>query len=94
MRELTDAQRLSAFMRRLGWVATKDGRVYLTGGATAVLFGWRPTTADVQAMLDRSLAEPAKAHDLYDRIEPDLYRYPSIDPKSFRRKVDAALGAG
>ena len=28
---------------------------------------------------------------LYDAIEPDLYRYPAIDPSAFRRKLDSAL---
>lgn len=47
MRELTDASRLRQFMRVLGSKAWTSGRVYLTGGATAVLFDWRPTTVDV-----------------------------------------------
>jgi hypothetical protein len=34
-------------MRRLGAAAEVDTRIYLTGGATAVLFGWRETTIDV-----------------------------------------------
>ncbi len=47
MRELTDAARLHDFMRALGREAAEEGRVYLTGGATAVLIGWRATTIDV-----------------------------------------------
>jgi hypothetical protein len=50
-------------------------RVYLTGGSTAVIEGWRETTIDVDL-----------------RFEPDLYRYPAIDPPVFRQKLDAALG--
>jgi hypothetical protein len=34
-------------MRRLGACATAETRIYLTGGATAVLIGWRETTIDV-----------------------------------------------
>jgi hypothetical protein len=34
-------------MHALGRVAQEEGRVYLTGGATAVLVGWRVTTIDV-----------------------------------------------
>ncbi len=34
-------------MRFLGAEADVAARVYLTGGATAVLLGWRPTTIDV-----------------------------------------------
>jgi hypothetical protein len=34
-------------MRALGAEADQPGRVYLTGGATAVLLGWRASTIDV-----------------------------------------------
>jgi hypothetical protein len=30
--------------------------------------------------------------ELYEAIEPELYRYPAIDPPVFRRKAEAALG--
>jgi hypothetical protein len=47
MRALADAERIRAFMRALSRAATAPGRVYLTGGATAVLHGWRGATVDV-----------------------------------------------
>jgi len=47
MRGLADAARIAAFMRALARVAKTPGRVYLTGGATAVLHGWRDSTIDV-----------------------------------------------
>ena len=47
MRQLATAQRVRAFMRSLGAAARTDALVYLTGGATAVLLGWRETTIDV-----------------------------------------------
>lgn len=47
MRELADADRIRAFMRALGEEASEPVRVYLTGGATAVLFGWRKSTIDI-----------------------------------------------
>jgi hypothetical protein len=34
-------------LRELGAKSLQEIRVYLTGGATAVLYGWRPTTVDV-----------------------------------------------
>jgi len=46
MRELTDAERLRRFMHALGAEAERETRVYFTGGATAVLIGWRRTTID------------------------------------------------
>jgi hypothetical protein len=41
MRELANSTRIEQFMRELGRAVDVDGRVYLTGGATAVLHGWR-----------------------------------------------------
>ncbi|MGB7686789.1 MAG: hypothetical protein WBL45_13530 [Solirubrobacterales bacterium] len=51
MRELADSTRIEQFMRELGQAVSVDGRVYLTGGATAVLYGWRDTTIDVDIKL-------------------------------------------
>lgn len=34
-------------MRALGQEADREGNVYFTGGATAVLFGWRTSTIAV-----------------------------------------------
>lgn len=39
-------------MRALGAAARSEGTCYLTGGATAVLMGWRDTTLDVDIKLD------------------------------------------
>lgn len=44
---------------------------------------------DVLNMLTGGLVEVSKLADLFDAIEPDLYRYPAIDPKSFRAAVTA-----
>lgn len=51
MRELADEAQIERFMRALGRVASAEGRVYLTGGATAVLHGWRSNTIDVDIKL-------------------------------------------
>jgi hypothetical protein len=51
MRRLADADRIRAFMRALGHAATASGQVFLAGGTTAVLLGWRPTTVDVDLKL-------------------------------------------
>jgi hypothetical protein len=171
MRRPVDAARIRAFLRALGAEAREETRVYLTGGATAVLFGWRESTVDldikvvpesdvlfraipclkethgvnvelaapsdfipelsgwrerslflvregkadffhydpysqalsklqrghgkdlgdVQEMIARGLVEPAKARELFEAIEGQLYRFPSIDPASFRRRVDEFL---
>jgi hypothetical protein len=171
MREPVNADRLRHFMRVLAARSGATGRVYLTGGASAVLLDWRPSTLDVDLSVfpedDRvlrvipdikemlninvELASPAdfipplpgwqerspfiaregtlsfhhydfyaqclakierghrkdledvrsmmnaglvlgeKLAELFARIEPELYRYPAIDPPSFRRAVESAL---
>jgi hypothetical protein len=168
VREVADRERIEAFMAALAREARDDTRVYLVGGTSAVLLGWRSSTmdidlvirpendallraipalkerlhlnvelaspdqfipvaddwpdrgrfiatigrmtffhydlyaqalakierghtrdlADVRAMVDRGLIEPAKARDYFDRIEPALYRFPAIDPPTFRRAVE------
>jgi hypothetical protein len=171
MRELATAPRIREFMRRLGERAGGETTVYLTGGATAVLLGWRESTldvdikvvperddvlravqelkdllqinvelaspdlfippvpgwesrspsagregriewrhfdpysqalakiergheqdaADVKAMLARGLIEPARLRDAFERIRPELYRYPALDAGAFARRVEEAL---
>lgn len=47
MREPADLTRIQQFMRALGERARAECRVYLTGGATAVMHGFRSSTIDV-----------------------------------------------
>jgi hypothetical protein len=51
MRDLADEAHIEQFMRALGQAAKIEGRVYLTGGATAVLHGWRASTIDIDIKL-------------------------------------------
>ena len=46
---------------------------------------------DVREMLARELVDPGRLMAYFEEIEPDLYRYPAIDPPSFRRRVEGAL---
>lgn len=155
-------------MRALGAESRDEARVYFTGGATAVLSGWRPTTVDldlavlperdtllrllprlkeeleinvelasppdfipelpgwetrsrfigregkvsfyhydpysqalsklerghaqdredVAEMLRRGWVDRRELLRLFEEIEPLLYRYPAVDPASFRRAVE------
>ena len=52
MRDLADAERIRQFMRAIGRAADGPGRVYFTGGATAVLSGWRESTIDVDVRFE------------------------------------------
>jgi hypothetical protein len=168
MREPADLSRIQRFMRALGDGARGDTRVYFTGGATAVLHGWRASTLDidiklvperdelfraipalkeqlrvnvelaapvdfipvhpdwesrspfiaregrasfhhfdlyaqalskierghaqdlddVRELLGRGLIERAQLVEYFEAIAPNLYRYPALDPPSFRRKVE------
>jgi hypothetical protein len=168
VRELADAERIRRFARELGQAADAEGIAYLTGGATAVLVGWRATTVDVdvvfvpesdsllralprlkeqlrlnvelaspadfiplpqgweerspfvareglltfrhfdpysqalaklerghgrdlddvRAMLDLELVEPRRILEAFTEIEPRLYRFPAIDPRAFRRRLE------
>jgi Nucleotidyltransferase of unknown function (DUF6036) len=174
MREPVDARRILEFARALASHARGDVRIYLAGGATAVLQGWRPTTIDidlkvvpdsdallrslpelkerlrvnvelaspddfipelpgwqdrsifvtregtvsffhydpysqalskiergheqdlldVRAMLERRLIERPDLLRFFEQIEPRLYRFPAIDPKAFRRAVEAVCREG
>ena len=47
--------------------------------------------ADVDAMLARGLISGAEVRAMFARMEPELYRFPALDPPSFRRAVDAAF---
>ena len=98
MRQPVDAARVHEFMRAFGREAGGEVRVYLTGGATAVLEGWRATTADIDLKIvpdsDKALQSiPDLKEKLRINVEPRLFRYPAIDPKSFRRAVEEAVSA-
>jgi hypothetical protein len=42
---------------------------------------------DVRQMIDRGLVEPSRLLEYFSRIEDQLYKFPAIDPKSFRSAV-------
>jgi hypothetical protein len=171
MRGLADAARLRRFFEELARAATEDAAVYLTGGATAVLLGWRESTvdadilivpeqdalyralprlkedlqlnveivspahfipelpgwrersvfiesigrvsyyhydlyaqalskverghekdrADVREMIARRLVEPRRLRELFETLQSRLYRFPAVDPPSFRKRLDDLL---
>ena len=43
---------------------------------------------DVQEMIARGLVDPAEARAQFEAIEPELYRFPAIDPAKFRAAVE------
>jgi hypothetical protein len=52
MRADTNRLKLERFMAALGHRVTGPGRIYFTGGATALLHGWRDTTIDIDLKPD------------------------------------------
>jgi len=52
MRSETNRIKLERFMAALGSRVGGPGRVYVTGGSTAVLHGWRDTTIDIDLKPD------------------------------------------
>jgi hypothetical protein len=51
VRGLADRERIQRFLEALGREARRDVRVYLVGGTSAVLFGWRPATIAVDLVM-------------------------------------------
>jgi len=51
MREVADTVKIHRFMNALAQTTTTPVQVYFTGGATAVLIGWRASTIDVDIHL-------------------------------------------
>ncbi len=52
MRGETRAEKIQALMKALSRAAKGPGAIYFTGGASAVLEGWRESTIDVDLKLD------------------------------------------
>jgi hypothetical protein len=44
---------------------------------------------DVTALLEHGLVERPRLLEAFDEIEPELYRFPAIDPRAFRARVEA-----
>ena len=69
MRRIADRDRLLEFLHAFGQRVTGEGTVYLTGGATAVLHGWRGSTNDVDLKLD---PEPPGAFEAIAKLKNEL----------------------
>ncbi|MEM6455900.1 MAG: DUF6036 family nucleotidyltransferase [Acidobacteriota bacterium] len=69
MRAQVNAAKIRRLLRELGRSARGPGRIYLTGGATALLEGWRDTTVDVDIKLD---PEPPGIFAAIHRLKQEL----------------------
>jgi hypothetical protein len=69
MRLSVDSQKLEQLMQALGREAQGSGCIYFTGGASALLIGWRGSTVDVDIRLD---PEPPGIFQAIAKLKQDL----------------------
>lgn len=48
---------------------------------------------DVHEMIARRLIDVAKTRKYFERMKPELYRFPAIDPPTFEKAVEQALAS-
>ena len=68
--------------------------ISLTGSQAGIVTDSSHTKAriiDVKHLLGTGLVDPHRLGHLFEAIEPQLYRYPAIDPAAFRRKLRDVL---
>jgi hypothetical protein len=69
MRSNVDPEKIEKLMQALGRNARGSGSIYFTGGASALLIGWRSSTVDVDIRLD---PEPPEIFQAIAKIKQDL----------------------
>jgi hypothetical protein len=69
MRRPVQPEKLERFMAELGRRVKGAGRIYFTGGATALSYGWRSMTVDVDLKAD---PEPRGLFEAIAKIKDDL----------------------
>ncbi len=79
----------SAFVERVGTVTFRNVDFYAQALAKLER-GHDRDLADVEAMIALELVDPERLLEFFTEIEPDLYRFPAIDPRAFRAAVEEA----
>lgn len=69
MRGATNVEKVRRLMSDLGRAVRSPGRVYFTGGASAVLLGWRDTTLDIDLKPD---PEPIGFFEALPRLKNEI----------------------
>ena len=73
MRQKVTAEQLERFMKEIGRVGKKNVRIYLVGGATAVLLGWREATIDIDLKMVPEVDEILRTlPELKERLEINI----------------------
>lgn len=69
MRSNVDSQKIEQLMEALGKEARGSGCIYFTGGASALLIGWRSSTVDIDIRLD---PEPSGIFQAIAKLKQEL----------------------
>ena len=70
MREKVSAEAIGRFMKALGRTGKANARIYFVGGVSAVLFGWRESTIDIDLKMVPEAGAILKAlPDLKERLQ-------------------------
>jgi hypothetical protein len=69
MRSNVDPQKIEKLMKALGREARGSGCIYFTGGASALLMGWRASTVDIDIRLD---PEPPGVFQAISKLKQEL----------------------
>ena len=69
MRSNVDPQKIEQLMKALGREARSSGCIYFTGGASALLIGWRSSTVDIDIRLD---PEPLGIFQVIAKLKQEL----------------------
>lgn len=80
----------SPVIKRLGSVTVRHYD-FTAQALSKVERGHQRDLADVKAMLARGLVTADGLRRQFEQIETQLYRYPAVDPASFRQALDALL---
>jgi hypothetical protein len=74
--------------RSAGRLRSKASAIDLLSQALAKIErGHTRDLEDALAMVERGLVDPEAIRTAFDEIEPQLYRFPSIDPADYRQRV-------
>jgi hypothetical protein len=79
----------SAVVERVGAVTFRNVDFYAQALAKLER-GHDRDLADVEAMISLELVDPERLRAFFTEIEPDLYRFPAIDPAAFRSALEDA----
>jgi len=88
--EVPGWQERSAFIAREGRISFYHYDLYAQALAK-IHRGHAQDLVDVEEMLGRGLVERAELLRRFEQIEPQLYRFPAIDPATFRRAVEGIV---